>query len=431
MFKIGDFSKLSRVPVKTLRYYDEIGLLKPVGVDRFTRYRYYSVEQLPVLYRILGLKELGFSLEQIARLLEGELSPEQLRRMLEKRCMEVEQGINQQRAQLQRLETRLKEIEQEGKMPDYEVILKRVESQWVASVRGVIPSYDESGPVFEQLFNELFAYVSSREVRSLGCSLAVYHDKPNGGEVIEIEAAVELSQPIQGNNRVRVYCMPASDTVASLMHHGPFQSIGKAYQAILGWVQANDYRVVGPARERYLSFSRDDPSKNITEIQIPVKKLRERSQMSEAKIINMDGFQVVGLPYLGKNEHGEIGKVWQELFPRLREIRYMDTSKNVSYGVCSPNPEGLIDYIAAFPVTRLSEIPEGMVGKEVPPQTYVVMESRGIEDIGPTYQRILHEWMPSSGYQPADGPDFELYTDEFNPEDPESVLYIYFPIQKV
>jgi len=78
MFKIGDFSKLSRVSIKTLRFYDEKGLLKPRGVDRFTRYRYYELDQLPALYRILGLKELGFSLEQIGRLLEGDLSPEQL-----------------------------------------------------------------------------------------------------------------------------------------------------------------------------------------------------------------------------------------------------------------------------------------------------------------------------------------------------------------
>src|SRR5512139_3007056 len=85
MLKIGDFAKLSRVPVKTLRYYDEIGLLTPSEVDRFTRYRYYSEGQLPMLYRILTLKELGFSLEQIGRLLEDDLSPDQLRQMLELR----------------------------------------------------------------------------------------------------------------------------------------------------------------------------------------------------------------------------------------------------------------------------------------------------------------------------------------------------------
>ena len=65
MFKIGEFSKLSRVSVKALRHYDDMGLLRPAQVDRFTSYRYYALEQLPRLHRILGLKELGFSLEQI------------------------------------------------------------------------------------------------------------------------------------------------------------------------------------------------------------------------------------------------------------------------------------------------------------------------------------------------------------------------------
>ena len=79
MFKIGDFSKLSQVPVKTLRYYDEIGLLKPAKVDRFTSYRQYSADQLPRLNRILALKDLGLSLAQIAQLLDGDLPPEQIR----------------------------------------------------------------------------------------------------------------------------------------------------------------------------------------------------------------------------------------------------------------------------------------------------------------------------------------------------------------
>ncbi len=75
MFKIGEFSKLSQVTVKTLRYYDEIGLLKPAEVDRFTSYRYYSVDQLPRLNRILALKDLGLSLDQVAHLLDGNLPP--------------------------------------------------------------------------------------------------------------------------------------------------------------------------------------------------------------------------------------------------------------------------------------------------------------------------------------------------------------------
>jgi len=79
VLKIGDFSKLAHVTVKTLRYYDELGLLKPVWSDRYSGYRFYSLEQLPRLNRILALKDLGFSLEQIRELLAEDLPPGRLR----------------------------------------------------------------------------------------------------------------------------------------------------------------------------------------------------------------------------------------------------------------------------------------------------------------------------------------------------------------
>src|SRR2546427_5071593 len=93
MIRIGDFSKLSQVSIKTLRYYDEVGLLKPINVDRFTSYRYYAVSQLPRLNRILALKDLGLSLEQIAQVLDEGVSPEQLRGMLRLKRAELQQHI--------------------------------------------------------------------------------------------------------------------------------------------------------------------------------------------------------------------------------------------------------------------------------------------------------------------------------------------------
>src|SRR5215207_4170964 len=93
MIKIGEFSKLVQVPVATLRYYDQVGLLKPVEVDRFTGYRYYSASQLPRLHRILALKGLGFSLEQIGAVLAEGLTPEQMRGMLRLRHAPVSQQL--------------------------------------------------------------------------------------------------------------------------------------------------------------------------------------------------------------------------------------------------------------------------------------------------------------------------------------------------
>jgi predicted transcriptional regulator YdeE/DNA-binding transcriptional MerR regulator len=431
MFKIGEFSKLGRVPIKTLRYYDEIGLLKPIGIDRFTRYRYYSLEQLPVLYRILGLKELGFTLEQVSCLIQGDLAPEQLTGLLQARRLELRQQLVDGQEQLKRLEARLQQLEVEGNLPRYEVVIKDVDPMWVASVSGLLPSYEDAERIFDRLFTEVYAYADRQGVRNPGPSIALYQDAPVEGESIPVEALVPLPGPFPPAEPVRVYHLPRLEAAASLLHHGPFAALGDAYQALFQWIKSNDYRVCGPAREIYLRFQRgEDQNQSVTEIQLPVKKYRKERIEMEPKIASLDKFYVVGVPYLGKNEHGEIGQMWQEFLPRIPEVQHLTPGPNISYGICLPNAEGLVDYIAALPVTELVDLPQGMVGKEVPPQTYVVFEAQGIEDIGPTYHRILNDWMPGSGYQPVEGPDFELYPETFDSSDPDSIIYIYFPIQK-
>ncbi len=138
MFRIGEFSKLSQVSVKTLRYYDQIGLLHPAEVDRFSSYRYYSTEQLHRLNRILALKDLGLSLEQISQVFDHDLSPDELRGMLRLKQSELQQQVEDQQARLDRVAARLRQIEQEGKMPTNEVTLKEVPALRIASVRDVV-----------------------------------------------------------------------------------------------------------------------------------------------------------------------------------------------------------------------------------------------------------------------------------------------------
>src|SRR5215213_8051419 len=133
MIKIGEFSKLVQVPVPTLRYYDQVGLLKPIAVDRFTGYRYYSASQLPRLHRILALKGLGFSLEQIAEVLVEGLTLEQMRGMLRLRHAQISQQLADMQSQLLDVEGRLEQIESEEQLSTYDVLLKHVEPQWVAS----------------------------------------------------------------------------------------------------------------------------------------------------------------------------------------------------------------------------------------------------------------------------------------------------------
>ncbi len=111
MFKIGDFARIGRISVKTLHHYDDIGLLKPAHVDVATGYRYYTLDQLPRLNRILALKDLGFSLEQIASLLNEPLAVAELRGMLRLKRAELQRLVQAEQARLNRVEARLKQIE--------------------------------------------------------------------------------------------------------------------------------------------------------------------------------------------------------------------------------------------------------------------------------------------------------------------------------
>ncbi|MEA3340829.1 MAG: MerR family transcriptional regulator [Chloroflexota bacterium] len=269
MFKIGEFSRLSQVTVKTLRYYDKIGLLEPADVDRFTSYRYYSASQAPRLNRILALKGLGLALDQIGQLLEGDLTPDQIRGMLRLKQVEIQQQVQEKQARLARVEQRLRQIEQEEVMPKQEVVLKQVPSQMIASVRSTIPI---SG--LSQLFGELFAYLGQRRVNPAGPPLGIYYDEEFREEAMDIEVAAPVVGSAPEGDRVKMRELPAVEEMACVIHEGGYETIGGTYGQLMKWIEAHDYRMAGPTREVYLKGpeSGDDPSTYVTEVQIPVEK---------------------------------------------------------------------------------------------------------------------------------------------------------------
>lgn len=154
MLKIGEFSRLSMVSVKALRYYDELGLLKPTRVDEYTGYRYYSTSQLTRLHRILAMKDMGLSLEQIVFLLDKELTPEQIRGMLRLKQVELQQQLVEGQARLARVEAWLQAFEQEAIMPAYDIVLKSVVPLRVARARGIAPNMEQLGPTLDRLFDQ-------------------------------------------------------------------------------------------------------------------------------------------------------------------------------------------------------------------------------------------------------------------------------------
>jgi DNA-binding transcriptional MerR regulator len=270
MLKIGHFSKLSRLSVKTLRYYDEIGLLKPAQVDESSGYRFYSFEQLPRLHRLLALKELGLSLEQIKHLLDEDLPTEQLRGMLRLKRAELEEELAETEARLAQVEARLRLIEQEEDMSKYDVIVKKVDSFMVASVRGVVPTPPEQGTLWDQLEGHLAA----QDVRPKGPCLSLYHDDEYKEQDWDIEVCEPIDAELPETENVRVRELPPIKLMASTVHHGPFATLDQAYEVLMKWIDENGYQISGPAREVYLQSPQDpgdqhDPS-TVTEVQFPV-----------------------------------------------------------------------------------------------------------------------------------------------------------------
>lgn len=274
MFKIGDFAKLTQVSVKTLHHYDDIGLFRPKRVDDATGYRYYSFEQLPRLNRILVLKDLGFALELVAKLLDEGLNSEELEGMLRLRQAELEQQVSEAQARMTNVVARLHQIKQEGKMSKNEVVLKSVEGIGVASAREVVTSPERMRERCLALLDDVFNVVENQTVAATATTLALYHDSSDEG--VDVEMAVFLEGPVtpQQHGSVTVKELPA-EQMASVVYKGSFNAfdvVGQIHADIGRWIEANGYKVSGANREIYLQPPEDYGQDGVMEIQYPVIK---------------------------------------------------------------------------------------------------------------------------------------------------------------
>ena len=240
--------------------------------------------QLPRLNRILALKDLGFSLDQVAQLLTEELPAEQLRGMLRMRQMEIQQHMRVEQERLARVQARLRQIEKEDKMPAYEVLIKTVEPQTVAAVRGIVPSYGEQGP----LWKNLAAYLMEHKARATAPSLTIYYDTEYREQDVDLETATPTFPSLPNSGRVSIRELPGVESMACTVHHGQYETIGEAYTAVMNWIEANGYHIIGPNREVYLrcpdneyedaeaigysEYVASDPADFVTEIQFPVAR---------------------------------------------------------------------------------------------------------------------------------------------------------------
>ena len=270
MLKIGEFSKLSRISIRMLRHYDEIGLLAPEVTDPFTGYRYYSEAQLFTAGRITALKDMGFKLCDAAELLKCWEDRETLERHLLSQREAARLQAEEAARRLRLLDTALERLRKDEPMK-YDVTVKTIPERQVASVRQIIPSYEREGDLWGILMQET-AGMHIQDGDPVLCS-ATFHDM----EYKERDVDVEIQKTVRGaypdTEHVKFKTMPQV-LVASSVCKGSYDQMGEVNAAVASWVEANGYAFDGPGFFIYhvSPHETNDPDEFVTEVCCPVRK---------------------------------------------------------------------------------------------------------------------------------------------------------------
>ncbi|HKX39066.1 MAG TPA: MerR family transcriptional regulator [Burkholderiales bacterium] len=276
MFRIGDFSRIARVSCRLLRYYDELGLLKPARVEPETGYRYYSAAQLPKLNRILVLRDLGLSLEQIAQALRDDLPAGELRGMLLMRRAEAEQAVEAESQRLRQIESRIAQIEAEGQPMADDVVLRDEPARRLLSLRQKVASFAEGA----RLLVELAAIVPRQAGEgALDQLVAIAHAAEFEPDSIDAEFGFFL-RPGKGEalrlpdgRALTVRDVPPVERLAACVRIGPPQEAHLTTARIGRFIESNGYRICGPNREVFLQRPvAGQMEKAVVEMQFPVEK---------------------------------------------------------------------------------------------------------------------------------------------------------------
>ncbi|MEP7290408.1 MAG: MerR family transcriptional regulator [Chloroflexota bacterium] len=277
MFKIGDFSKISQVSIRSLRHYDAIGLFKPAQTDRFTGYRYYTAAQLPQLNRIIALKELGLSLEQVTLLMQEDLPASEMRGMLRLKQAELRQQIADEETRLMRVESRLRQIEQEGRVPRYDPVIKPVEAQTILSVRTISFNLEAMGDLLTRTYE-----TARRQVREVGHGVGIFYDAYFDTRDTDWEIGFTVPDDFNGKvafddqRALTLHSLPAVEQMACVVYQGGYVGLHQGYGALGTWIEQNGYVINGDTREVFLNIDLEVPEACITEIQYPIARIESR-----------------------------------------------------------------------------------------------------------------------------------------------------------
>lgn len=270
MLKIGEFSRLSRVSIRMLRHYDEIGLLQPARLDPETGYRYYSEEQLLLAGRIAALRDMGFSLSAVREIVQDG-GRETLERKLLLRRAELEALADETARRLRLLDVTLDRVRKDEAVMKCDVTLKTFPERYAATVRGTLPGYEQEGQLWQTLMEETESMSLVPDTPCICC--AVFHDREHRESDVDVEVQKTVRGRYPDTAHVRFRTLPAV-TAATAVCRDSYEQMDGAMASVAEWVHDNGYAFSGPASLIYhvSPHETDNPDEYVTEICFPVEK---------------------------------------------------------------------------------------------------------------------------------------------------------------
>ncbi|MFI7063342.1 MerR family transcriptional regulator [Kribbella sp. NPDC050124] len=267
MVNIGEFARLGGVSTRMLRHYDAIGVLKPAHVDPSSGRRSYDVTQLATLNRLVALKGLGFSLDEIGRLLGEGVDPAEMKGMLRLRQAEFERRVRHDRHILDRVTARLRLIEQETRM-NTTIETKQADAVTIASLSAtaIDASPQSTGHVLRDLFDQVIERMEA--VHADRTTPVAWFISADGRASVEVIAGYAL--PGDSVPGLQARSLPVVE-VASTIHQGPMSGIATAYQELARWAEANGHHKLLESprwRQHFLEADGDDETHWIVELQL-------------------------------------------------------------------------------------------------------------------------------------------------------------------
>jgi DNA-binding transcriptional MerR regulator len=270
MYRIGQFSKIGKVTVKALRFYEEEGLIEPCHIDSGTGYRYYDSSQLPRIHKIVALRQCGFSIPEIRMLLCGK----NVAALFADRRKRLAALLRESSSQLSSVESYIESMGKDGCMR-YQVVVKDLPGCIVYSKRLVAPSYESYFDLIPKIGEECVA--ANPDLRCVDdppyCFIE-YHD----GEYKERDIDIELQEAVDkmgvDTPTIKFKRLTRVPEAACVLHKGPYSELRGAYAAVYKWIDGNDCIAVGNPRESYIDgiWNRSDPAEWITEVQVPIER---------------------------------------------------------------------------------------------------------------------------------------------------------------